>query len=151
VIRQMRATVSLPIPNRLAIRRVAQCVDPSSGTSCKVSWTTAATFPSGSHNLRPRPDAMRLTHSTPSASKRRRQARTDSLEVWQCLATSFVPTPLPASRSALAWTTVRGPRVVERAITSSAAHCSSVMASGGAFTKLMVPLKPSKLYQRRTI
>jgi hypothetical protein len=63
---QMRATVSLPTPKRLAIRRVVQCVEPSSGDSKRVSWTTAATVPSGSQDLRPRPGAIRPTPSTPS-------------------------------------------------------------------------------------
>ena len=54
--------------------------------------------------------------------------------VWQRRATSLVPTPSAASNSALAWTTLRCPSVVERAIFSSADRCSLVMASGGAVT-----------------
>ena len=51
---------------RSAIVRVVQCVDPSSGgSSSVVTRTTSATVPSGSHDLRPRPGAIRPTPPTP--------------------------------------------------------------------------------------
>src|ERR1019366_2715298 len=63
----MRATVSLPTPIFSPRVRVLQCVDPSSGDSSSVTRTTSATVPAGSHELRPRPLAMRPTPSTPSS------------------------------------------------------------------------------------
>jgi hypothetical protein len=76
--RQMRATESLTILKRLAIERVVHCVEPSSGSSCRVSWITASTVPGGSHDLRPRPSAILPTPSTPLSAKRFRQALTAS-------------------------------------------------------------------------
>lgn len=73
-----------------------------------------ARIPSGSHERRPLPLAI-----LPTASKRRRQERTESFVVWQSRATSFVATPSAASSIARACTTMRCESEVDRAICSS--------------------------------
>jgi hypothetical protein len=70
--------------------------------------------------------------------KRRRQARTESSVVPMRRATSLVPTPSAASNNALAWVTLRCGNDDERAITSSAARCWSVIGNGAAVTVNML-------------
>ena len=74
--RQMFATAPWLIPIRLARVLVDQCVEPSAGFSVKVTRTTSATIPSGSHGLRPRPSATTPTPATPRCANDARHART---------------------------------------------------------------------------
>ena len=113
---QMRATVSLPIPNRLASILVVQCVEPSSGRSWHVTLTTSATVPSVRTGFRPRPFAITPTPSTPFSTKRFRQRRTASGSTPQRRAISSLATPSAASISPRAWFTLRCGSVLERAI-----------------------------------
>jgi hypothetical protein len=85
--RQIRATVSLPIPCRSPIVRVLQCVESSSGRTWSVSCTTASSTCAATHDRRPRPPAIRPTPVTPSASNRRRHARTefDAAFTWRAV------------------------------------------------------------------
>jgi hypothetical protein len=73
--RQIRATLSLPIPNRCASVLVVQCVEVSGGASSRVTRSTSATVPSGSHDLRPRPSAILPKLSRPFSAKRARHFR----------------------------------------------------------------------------
>ena len=126
-------------PNRAASAREVQCVEVSSGVSSRVTRTTSATVPSGSHDRRPRPAATRPTPSTPPRSKRRRHARTESSVVWHRRATSLVATPSAANNNALACTTRRCGNDLDRDIRSRVSRCSSVIGSGGALITGMLP------------
>jgi hypothetical protein len=105
--------------------------------------TISAAVPSGSHDLRPRPGATRPIPSGPSASNRRRQARTLS-SVVRHRATSFVATPSAASNNARARVTCRCGNDDDRAIRSTASRCSAVIDNGGATrTGIPPPKRPS--------
>ena len=128
----IRATVSLPIPNRLANDRVVQCVEVSSGVSSSVTRTTSATVPSGNHDRRPRPLAITPTPATPSSLNRLRHRRTASESTPQRRAISSLATPSAAHNSALAWTTPRCGSDVERAIFSNEPRSSLDTDNEGA-------------------
>src|SRR5450631_3715838 len=149
-LRHARAIVSFPTPRWPASVRVDQCVDSSGAVSCWVTRTISATVPSGNHDLRPRPLAIRPTPSTPSAANRRRHARTLTSVVAHRRATSFVPTPSAANNNALACTTLRCGNDVDRATFSNAARCTFVIGSGSAVITVMLPPYRPNLYQRRT-
>src|ERR671918_756373 len=62
------ATKSLPTPWRAAIARVDHCVEPSTGTDSRVSFTMSSTTEGSTRRFRPRPGAIVPTASTPHCS-----------------------------------------------------------------------------------
>ena len=114
--------------------RVVQCVEPSSGLACSVSWTTASTVAGSSQDLRPRPGAIRPKSANPLSAKRERHLRTGLAATPTRRAISFVATPSEASSSAWACWTLRCRAEVDRASRSSVERCSSVKdrAAAGA-------------------
>ena len=67
--RQIRATVSFRFRDASPSSRVVQCVDPSSGDSCNVSYTTAATVPLRQPRLTAPPRKRSAQHHQPPAQQ----------------------------------------------------------------------------------
>ncbi len=120
------------MPCRAAINLVVQCVEPSSGLACNVSFTTASTVPSGSHDLRPRPAAITPTPSTPASAKRARHRRTVLGVVAHRRAISSFATPALANNKPLAWTTLRCGNDDDFVIASNATRSRLVSFNGAA-------------------
>ena len=98
------------MPNRLAMSRVVQCVEPSSGSSCKRVVDDRGHRALG----QPRPSAPGPWRS----DRRRRRPRSRTVDArpapsrWWCDSAApprSSPTPSAASNSALAWITLRWP------------------------------------------